>query len=136
LVGVPSMDAMALNFPSSEKNIAPLLDARKGKVYSCIYDRSGEGARRITDYLLVTVEELLESLEEEVVFFGDGVDRYEDKLAGHPLVSYDKNVDWYPKASHIGRIGLKRSCYMKDDPETIEPLYLHAKECNITGDRR
>ena len=32
LVGVPSMDAMVLNFPTGEKNVATLLDARKGKV--------------------------------------------------------------------------------------------------------
>jgi tRNA A37 threonylcarbamoyladenosine modification protein TsaB len=125
------MDAMVMNFPPKEKRTAPLLDARKNKVYSCIYSLKGDEATRITDYLLVTMDELLEGLEDEVVFYGDAIAKYEENLKKHPLVRYDKDLDWYPRAREIGKIGLKRSAYMTDDPETIEPLYLHVKECNI-----
>ncbi|MFQ5953425.1 MAG: tRNA (adenosine(37)-N6)-threonylcarbamoyltransferase complex dimerization subunit type 1 TsaB, partial [Candidatus Omnitrophota bacterium] len=131
LVGVPTMDAMVLNFPSEAKRVAPLLDARKGKVYSCIYERDESHAKRITDYLLITIDELLANLEEEVYFYGDGVIKYEEKLKQHPLAKYDKDADWYPRAAQIGQIGIRRVSHMVDDPEVIEPLYLHSKECNI-----
>ena len=39
VVGVPAMDAIAMNAPQDKKMIAPFLDARKEKVYSCMYER-------------------------------------------------------------------------------------------------
>ena len=132
LVGVPTMDATVMNFPKEGRRAALLLDARKGKVYSCIYEREGREMKRATDYMLLTIDELLSSLKEEVYFYGDGVEKYEEKLKNHPLAKYNKDVDWYPKAAQIGRIGIKRSLYISDNPETLEPLYLHSKECNIT----
>ena len=132
VAGVPTMDAIVRNFPPEEKRVAPLLDARKNKVYSCIYERKEGEIKRLTDYLLTTMDELLESLEEEVFFCGDAVAKYEEKLKKHPRVQYDKDADWYPRAREIGKIGLKNPEYIIDDPGAIEPLYLHAKECNIT----
>ncbi|MGB2661088.1 MAG: tRNA (adenosine(37)-N6)-threonylcarbamoyltransferase complex dimerization subunit type 1 TsaB [Candidatus Omnitrophota bacterium] len=133
VIGVPSMDAIVMNFPPGGRLVAPFLDARKEKVYTCIYDRGGGKLERTTDYLLTTVDGLLGGLEEEVFFYGDGTEKYEEKLKEHPLARYDKGVDWYPRAADIGRIGFKRSFHATDDPETLEPLYLHAKECNVTG---
>lgn len=135
IIGVPSMDAMIMNFPSGKSFAAPLLDARKEKVYTCIYDCRQDQPIRTTDYSLTTIDDLLGSLKEEVVFFGDGTEKYEEKLKEYSLAGYDKDVDWYPKASRIGQIGFKRSKHVTDNPETIEPMYLHAKECNITGIR-
>lgn len=133
VIGVPTMDAMVMNFPAGKGRIAPLLDARKGKVYSCIYERSGGEPVRISDYLLITAEELLNSLDQEVTFFGDAVAKYKERLDKHPIARYIDNVDWYPRAAEIGRIGLRRSALSGTcKPEEIEPLYLHAKECNIT----
>ena len=131
MIGVPTMDAIAMNFPPEERCVAPLLDAHKGKVYSCIYGREGETLVRNTDYMLTTIEELLGSLTGEVVFCGNGTVKYEEKLKQHPLVRYNKEMDWYPRAVSIGRIGLERSAGATSDPQAIEPLYLHSRECNI-----
>jgi tRNA threonylcarbamoyladenosine biosynthesis protein TsaB len=131
VIGVPTMDAMAMNFPPEEKRVAPLLDARKEKVYSCIYDRKVESLARVTDYMLITIDELLDSLTEEVVFYGNGTVKYEEKLKQHPFARYNKETDWYPRAANIGRIGLKMSTGKTTEAESLEPLYLHAKECNI-----
>ena len=83
-------------------------------------------AAEITDHLAV-----LDSLTEEVVFYGDGTIKYEEKLKHHPFARYNKKTDWYPRAANIGRIGLKMSEGKLAEAETLEPLYLHAKECNI-----
>ncbi len=134
VVGVPTMDAIVMNpLPQGKKRLAPFLDARKGKVYACVYERSGGEIKRATDYLLVEVDEFLDGLEEEVFFFGDAVAGYREKLDSCPFAQYAEDVDWYPRAVEIGHIGLKKSLAATDDPEAIEPLYLHAKECNITG---
>ena len=132
VIGVPTMDAIAMNAPEEKKLVAPFLDAHKGKVYSCIYERSEGGLTRLTDYMLTAADELLGSLKEEVYFFGGGITKYKDILETCPQAQYNKDMDWYPKAADIGRLGLKKSREGTDDPETIDPLYLHSKECNIT----
>ncbi len=134
--GIPTMDAMIMNLPPNKTLMAPLLDARKAKVYSCIYDRSGEEPERITEYLLVTIEELLDGLKRETIFFGDAVIKYKEVLDKHPLARYIDNCDWYPRAVQIGRMALRRLGSGTDTPESLEPLYLHAKECNITTKKK
>jgi len=135
VIGVPTMDAVILNYRGKEEKAAPLLDAHKGKVYSCIYGLGGGEPERTTEYMLITADDLLARLKEKVVFFGGAVSIYKDQLDKHPLAGYDEMIDWYPRASEIGRLGIARSASGTDDPEALDPLYLHPKECNITGKR-
>lgn len=132
VVGVPSMDAIIMNLPRGKYTLAaPFLDARKEKVYTCIYDVSDEEPKRTTDYLLTTADEFLSNLKKEVFFLGDAVTKYKEKLDQYPLAFYQEDINWHPKASEIGRIGFKKSLTKTDDPERLNPLYLHTKECNI-----
>ncbi|MFC1480495.1 tRNA (adenosine(37)-N6)-threonylcarbamoyltransferase complex dimerization subunit type 1 TsaB, partial [Candidatus Omnitrophota bacterium] len=133
VVGVPTMDAIVMNLPPGEKRVAPFLDARKGKVYTCIYDLTRPEAKKLTDYLLVRADEFLESLDREVLFFGDAVTKYKDELENCSLARYDEKMDWYPRAENIGRIGYEKALTATDDPGDIDPLYLHAKEASITN---
>ncbi len=133
VVGVPSMDAISLNAPDTYGLVAPLLDARKGKVYTSLYKRSGSKSERVAGYSLVTIDELLAGLKKRVFFFGDAVNVYKNKLDLCSLALWSETTDWYPKAVDIGRIGIKLSDTGYDDPAALEPLYLHAKECGVTG---
>jgi tRNA threonylcarbamoyladenosine biosynthesis protein TsaB len=131
--GVPTMDAMARRVSGDHERFAPFLDAHKGKVYTCVYERDSCGQiSRKTEYLLVTVNDLLESLNDRVFFFGDGLSKYIRELEAHPLASTIPDVDWYPRAEDIALIGLDLARVSTDDPCQIDPMYLHAKECNIT----
>lgn len=131
VAGVPSMDAMVMNCVSDEPLVAPILDAHKGKVYSCIYKGEGADRSRTTEYLLMTIDELLGSLKEKVVFFGNGTEKYKSELEAHPMTEYIEDVDWYPRGKDIGHIGIGRSDGGTDNPEAIDPLYLHARDCMI-----
>jgi len=130
--GVPTMDAEAENAEDAEGKVALLLDAHKGKVYSAIYEKSSGHFKRVSDYMLIAIEDLLASLTEDVLFFGDGVDKYKEELNACKLAKYTEEIDWYPRGAVIGRLGFERSKEGFDDPSTIDPLYLHEKECNIT----
>jgi tRNA threonylcarbamoyladenosine biosynthesis protein TsaB len=134
VIGVPTMDAIVMNYKGSGI-AAPLLDARKEKIYSCLYDMGGDSPVKLTDYLLQPVGELLSGLEREVTFFGDGALKYRSEIDGCALARYDGKVDWYPKAVDIGRIGINNITGGTVHPKDLEPLYLHAKECNITQKR-
>ncbi len=137
VLSVPSMDAIIRAPASGEykktgrKLAAPFLDARKGKVYTCIYEISRGKIHKLTDYLLVRAEDFLKELKEEVFFFGDAVPKYEKELTSCEFALFGNHMDWYPRAVEIGRLGFSRSVKKTDDVETLEPLYLHEKECNV-----
>lgn len=137
VVGVPAMDAIVRNAPEDKKTVAPFLDARKEKVYSCIYKREDGGFKRKSDYLLSGVDDLLARLEEKVFFFGDGIEKYKEQLDDNTYAEYSGEVDWYPRASNIARLGvIKASRGELSSAEEIDPMYLHAKECNITQKKK
>jgi len=132
IIGVPTMDAIAINAPKDKKRVAPFLDAHKGKIYTCIYERSGETFKRITEYLLVQADEFLESLEEETFFFGGGIEKYKKELDSCDFAEYMENIKWEPKADDIGRLAFGRVSEGYHDASELEPLYLHPRDCAIT----
>ncbi|OGW84825.1 MAG: tRNA (adenosine(37)-N6)-threonylcarbamoyltransferase complex dimerization subunit type 1 TsaB [Omnitrophica bacterium RIFCSPLOWO2_01_FULL_45_10] len=120
IVAVPTLDVIAHNIKNFNGIICPVLDAKKGKVYACLYRSGDEGIKRISKYLLLPVSELSEKLKgikEKIVLLGDAV-----------------GGDWHPRAEILGRIGLE---YFKKRkftaPEDLEPLYLYSRECDVTG---
>ncbi|MBU0683849.1 MAG: tRNA (adenosine(37)-N6)-threonylcarbamoyltransferase complex dimerization subunit type 1 TsaB [Candidatus Omnitrophota bacterium] len=137
-VVVPTVDAMAGNvskrFASRKKHklIAPFLDARKNKIYTCVYDCFKRDVKRVSGYILAEPEDFLKGLKQNVFFFGDAVKKYKKELDSCPFADYSEEVDWYPKAVYIARIGIKKSLKKTDNHKTIEPLYLHEKECSIS----
>ncbi len=132
IVGVPSMDAIVMNYKGNEKQVAPLLNAHKEKVYSCIYEHDGDNYKRLTDYMLLKIDDLLKMINKKTVFLGDGIEIYKNKLDNSKECVYLKGATWQPKAVNIARLGLKKFFAGNiDSPETIDPLYLYEKECNI-----
>ncbi len=83
LVEVPTLEGLAWNLWGSSMLVCPLMDARRGQVYSGVYEflPCGEGFR-LTDVIPqapVGVEELTDKLNgigREVIFLGDGVPVY------------------------------------------------------------
>lgn len=132
IAGVATMDAIIKNFPKTKGYIAPFLDARKQKIYTAIYDCSQKEPKRLTDYLLADAEDFLKKIDKEIFFIGDAIIPYKEVLDRCVLAKYKKNANWYPRAVEIERIGYEKALRGQiDAPETLEPLYLHAKECNI-----
>ncbi len=115
--------------------LAPLLDAKKNKVYSAIYESDLGDIRRISDYLLLDVDSLLEKLKGPTLFFGDGLSLYGEYMAKNcPLVKFSKNTNWYPRAEIVGKLGLERIRKgYREDIDKLVPMYLHPKECNVRG---
>lgn len=134
VIGVPSLDVIAYNYIKEEGYISPVLDARKNKVYSAIYETNAGEIIRISEYLLVDVDSLLERLKGPTLFFGDGLSLYGEYMAENcPLVKFSKNTDWYPRAEIVGKLGLEKiKKGYREDIDKLVPMYLHPKECNIS----
>ena len=114
-VAVPTLDSLAYNVlcmipfggvsgvcicpgkPSGQTQatclIVPLMDARRGQVYTAIY-RAGQSGEltRITDYFAAPVNEVLERVGElnaPAFFLGDGADVYKSEIVtGCPSASF------------------------------------------------
>ena len=83
LVHVPTLDALAYNLWGSSDVICPLMDARRGQVYTGIYTFEGEAPKAIKKSCAISIEELIEAVNEQnraVIFLGDGADVFADTI--------------------------------------------------------
>ena len=90
MVGVKTLEALAYNYEGADCLVCPMMDARRSQVYTGIYAFEN-GLKVIEDQQAVPVEEILEKVNaqgKKVVFLGDGVPVYKDKIAGIVTVPY------------------------------------------------
>ncbi|MDD5174240.1 MAG: tRNA (adenosine(37)-N6)-threonylcarbamoyltransferase complex dimerization subunit type 1 TsaB [Candidatus Omnitrophota bacterium] len=131
IVAVPTLDVIADNAKSFKGVICPVLDARKNKVYACLYKSDGKRIKRTSKYLLLPVEDLLKkvkAMRHNPLFLGDAIGLI---FAGPAKISIK---DWHPKAEIVAMLGAeycRKKKFVK--AEDLEPLYLYSHECDITG---
>lgn len=132
LVGAPSLDALAMSAPLGDHRICPLIDARKGQVYTAFYtrdadDQSGRAIHRQTDYRACTIEEVVSEIKAKTTFFGDGAQKYNDDLAaalGPLYIRGPEELD-FPRAVFTALAGFnlfKKGA--ETNPAQIIPLYI------------
>lgn len=133
VMAVPTFDAIARNAGRLCGVICTILDARKNKVYGSFYRSDGkDGVRRISPYLLLPADELLEKCEkyDTLYFLGDYADRI-TRLYPRATVATAK---WHPRADEIAALGLELFLKKKFvSAERLEPMYIYSRECDITG---
>lgn len=135
VVEVPTLDIIAHNAKKFKGVICPVLDARKNKVYACLYLSDGKNIKRISKYLLLPAVELLEKCAkyDKVVFLGDAVDLVNRTGLTGPVESVRSDW-WHPRAEVVARLG--REYFNKKrfvDAKDLEPMYLYSRECDIKG---
>ena len=111
VAGVPTLDALAANISPTPYLICPVLDARKGELYTSCY-RYGRGdiLKRLTAYEAIRPEDLAKRIEEKTVFLGSGVKSYGDTLrkAIPTLATFVPDPFNQPRGSVVARLGLER----------------------------
>jgi tRNA threonylcarbamoyladenosine biosynthesis protein TsaB len=136
IVAVPTFDVIADNAKSFKGVICPVLDARKNKVYACLYKSDGKTIKKISNYLLLPLEELMKKISkyDKVLFLGDLIPGPGPGINSGPRPRNWFGKDWHPKAETVARLGAE---YYKEKKfvkaEDLEPLYLYSHECDITG---
>lgn len=85
--GVTTLDALSANIPICDAIICPIIDARNNQVYTALYQWNNGKRERITDYMGIDVDELIQKIREsiedgngKVFILGDGVKAYKDKF--------------------------------------------------------
>jgi len=83
LIHVPTIEAMAYGCFRSSDIICPIMDARRNQVYTGIYCFEGETMKEILKPCAMDVLDLVKKInacQREVLFLGDGVPVYREKL--------------------------------------------------------
>lgn len=102
LIEIPTLEGLAFNMCGAPDYICPIMDARRGQVYTGIYEilcsESGGEEKELSFHIqtilpqcAVSIEEIAERLNEsgrKVIFLGDGVPVFKDRLAELMRIPY------------------------------------------------
>ncbi len=142
VVGVSTLDALAFNLAFSQGLICPILDARRGQVYTGIYKWELGELCPIEKPTATTIDELVEKLtkrSEEVIFLGDGVGKHKDMLENRlkDRMEIAPISDRMPKASSVAELAFKqiRKGNVKSYYE-LAPEYLRKSEAERQYEER
>jgi tRNA threonylcarbamoyladenosine biosynthesis protein TsaB len=135
VVGVSSLDALAMNLLGSPINVCPMLDARKNHVYTALYRTDTDNMlEKIIDEKDAELNEFLQSIEEDVIFLGGGAKQYA-KIIKEVLsrkAYFVTGIQNHVRASMAGLLGEKKFCDGKqDDPVSLVPRYLRLSEAEL-----
>jgi tRNA threonylcarbamoyladenosine biosynthesis protein TsaB len=142
LCGVPTLDALAWSLPFAAYPVCPVLDARKGEVYTALYRTDGGRLEPLWEPRAVAPEALAAALAREldgpVVFLGDGVAAYAAVLRERlgEAARFAPPAQRLPSAvtvAELARARLERG--ETADPATLVPLYLRPSEAELGRNR-
>ena len=82
VVTVPTLEAFAWSFQYCDYPVCLMLDARKSEVYTAVYVWEDNRFRTVIECVSIKPEALLEKLQGKVLFAGEGVLLYREKITG------------------------------------------------------
>lgn len=127
LVGVPTLDVLAYSQRYQPLPICALLEAGRGRVCAAFYEKEGSDLRRVSDYLLTTVEELASHVSVPTLFCGE-IDPQEVEIlpkGSNHLILLASPASSLRRAGYLAELGWERlQRGGGDDPRSLEPLYL------------
>ena len=145
VVGVCSLDVLAQgvgHIPCDE--ICVLIDARRGMVYSAIYQPAKNGLKRKGSYHLSPLDAVLDQVHGRTLFVGDGAELYRKEIEAAYKECAAKNPssckasfagEKYAKADarHLAKLAFERLALKDyDDIGKLQPIYLYAEDCQVT----
>lgn len=145
VIGVPTLDVIAWNAVTCESHICPIVDARRGEVYYCIY-RPGQQNRPdpVCGPGVLTPEKLGEEcarLGGIFLFLGDPVGSESIRSALSRFLGararWAPSHTWFPRAYGVAEIasGLLAGGH-RDDPFALVPLYMRRASAELLWDIR
>ena len=133
VIGISTLDILAQNVKDSDKNIIPIIDAKRNLIYCSIYKKKNRKLSRIKPYMLLSIEEFFKIAKPDSIIFGDAVTPFKEEIIRRVRGANILDKDyWYPKAHNIIALALERIKEKKfENSFGIRPIYLYPKECQI-----
>lgn len=134
LIAIPTLEGLAYNLYGTDKLVCPIMDARRGQVYTGIYEFEGETLHTLVDQCAVDITEIIEKLNDlgkEVIFLGDGVPVFKERLQELMKVPYALAPSHRNRQSAASVAALAEIYYQEGKLQTAtehEPEYLRMSQ--------
>ena len=142
IAAVPTLEALAHNLSGTGALVCPVLDAKRGEVYTGLYRTDGRRPETVEPPRAVDLRAWLERLsdaEGEFIFCGDGADTHW-KLILEALGSRAGLAPLHsrlPRAASVAELGRSRiETGGSEDVFGLNPLYLRRSEAEILWEKR
>lgn len=132
VIGVPTLEALALAAGPRPHRLWTVLDARKREVYAAAFDCSVRGeVKEVFPASVCTAERLAQRLAPPCTVVGDGVDSYAEVFRGRwgSDIELEPAAKVPPSGGAVARLGLRR--FRERGPDAargLEPYYVRASE--------
>jgi tRNA threonylcarbamoyladenosine biosynthesis protein TsaB len=136
MIGVPTLDAMAVVAPPCPGRLCAVLDARKREVYAAVYEREGDRLVRFGAPRAIAAERLALAIAGPCAFIGDAVEVYGDvfrRVLGARAVLLP-SASHPPNATAVAQLAvarLRRSA-VGDDLVALSPTYVRPPEAELS----
>jgi len=131
IVRVPTLDALAYNvFSGASEVVIPIMDARRGQVYTALYGQQKDGLHRLTEDMACDfdhVAQLAADTGKSIVFLGDGCAVHADKIAAMENARIAPLQHLLQRAASVGTFAM-RTAEAAIDPADFEPAYIRQSQ--------
>lgn len=134
LASVPSLDALACLSLYCQYPMVTMLDAKKNQVYAAIYETKNGELKRLTDYLVLDVEDLVKRISQRTLFVGPGAKFYQKVLIEFlgETAHFSLGEQSLPSGATVALLGSKKLISGQvEDIANLEPLYLRKSEAEL-----
>ncbi|AGK99043.1 tRNA (adenosine(37)-N6)-threonylcarbamoyltransferase complex dimerization subunit type 1 TsaB [Clostridium pasteurianum] len=140
-ISISSLDALAYNMAYTPGIICPILDALRGNVYTALYQFEENNLNRLTDYKIISLEELLVFVKEQnksITFIGDGIKLFKEQILKYlPEASFAPSHLNLVRSSALGELGLKRLLQGENDNlYDSAPIYIRKSQAEREYEKR
>ena len=141
VVMVSSLKGLAYNLPGYDGVVCPILDARRGEVYTAAYRWQGDSLITMIDDQPMHLSELLDRLKEghaqRIVFLGDAAEKFKDQihseLGARAVIAPPSHS--MQKASSVAMVALRNpNSGVKYDE--VKANYLRRSEAEVTWEKK
>ncbi|HET9665393.1 MAG TPA: tRNA (adenosine(37)-N6)-threonylcarbamoyltransferase complex dimerization subunit type 1 TsaB, partial [Desertimonas sp.] len=133
MIGISSLDLLAFPHRRSDRVVVPVIDARKGEVFSAMYRAVPGGVQQVVGPRVAAVDELVADLvarSQDTLCVGDGALRYRREIcAGFHCEFADEA---HPSAAPLVQLAHARALREEwEQPGDIRALYLRSPDAEI-----
>ncbi len=133
LIGVQTLDAIALSCPLIDRPLWCLLDARKQEIYAACYQAGRHGLpEQSSPVEAIRPEALLDRINRPAILAGPGLNEYHELFAEQEELRLVPPALSSPRAARIGFLAAEQLLRGEvADPATIAPMYVRASEAEV-----
>lgn len=140
MVGIPSLDLLALPLRHTNRTIVTVIDARRGELFYAFYRAVPGGVQRLTPHQVGKPDDLaseLQAMGRDVLLVGDGALRYSSTFQDLQGIELVEQALAHPSAAPL--VQLAHSYALREEfvnPWDLEPVYLRRPDAEINWETR